>query len=214
MKESKNSEGCTMKRKSLSINWKPVRLFLLCFAALFLCGNSATTQTNSGAADRDGQHDFDFALGKWKIHLKKLQQPLTGSTTWVEFDGTLSARKVWNGRANMEEIEVNSPTGPIEGLTLRLYNPQSHQWSIYWANSKNGSLDPTPQIGQFRNGRGEFYGQDKLNGKFIYVRFVWTNTTSNSPHFEQSFSDDGGKTWEVNWITDQTRVGDNLPEDR
>jgi hypothetical protein len=86
-----------------------------------------------------------------------------------------------------------------------LYNPQSHQWSLYWANSKDGIL-VVPQIGQFKNGVGEFYAQDTINGKSILIRFVWSNMTSGTPHFEQAFSDDGGKTWEVNWITDQTRI--------
>jgi hypothetical protein len=188
--------------------------FLLFFVAYIGAG---AAQTDSGGAkigsqtttsERDGQHDFDFALGTWKAHLKRLEHPLTGSKTWVEFDGTFVARKVWDGRANVEEVELNSPTGPIEGLTLRLYNPQSRQWSIYWANSKNGAMDTSAQIGQFKNGRGEFYGTDTLNGKLIYVRFVWTNTNTNTPHFEQSYSDDGGKTWEVNWMTDQTRISD------
>lgn len=156
--------------------------------------------------ERDGQHDFDFALGTWKAHLKRLEHPLTGSKTWVEFDGTFVARKVWDGRSTIEEVELDSPGGHIEGLTLRLYNTQTHQWSIYWANSKNGAMDTSPQVGQFKNGRGEFYGTDSLNGKLIYVRFVWTNTNTDKPHFEQSYSEDGGKTWEVNWITDQIRV--------
>ena len=173
----------------------------------------AVTPTESGgakatAAERDGQHDFDFEVGRWNIHLKRLQDRLAGSTTWIEFDGTSATRKVWDGRADLEEFETDSSAGGrIEGLTLRLYNPQTHQWSLYWANSKNGIIDP-PQIGQFKNGRGEFYGQDTWNGKPVIVRFVWTNTTTNTPHFEQSYSDDGGKTWEVNWITDQTRVSD------
>jgi hypothetical protein len=115
---------------------------------------------------------------------------------------------VWDGRGQLEQFETDSPGGGhIEGLTLRLYNPQSHQWRLYWANSKVGILDP-PQIGEFKNGRGEFYAQDTINGKTILVRFIWSNTDTNTPHFEQSFSDDGGKTWEVNWITDQTRVSD------
>jgi hypothetical protein len=159
-------------------------------------------------AERDGQHDFDPLIGAWKYHLKKLLHPLRDSTTWVEFDGTGVCFKVWDGRAELDTIEVDSPAaGHIEGLTLRLYNPQSHQWRLYWANSKNGILDP-PQIGEFKNRRGEFFAQDTVNGKAIFIRFVWTNMTTNTPHFEQSFSDDGGKTWEVNWITDQTRVKD------
>ncbi len=190
---------------------------------LMLCGLlvvwqplSARAQQNSGAsttsaqpasAAPDGQHDFDFELGSWKIHLKRLLHPLTGSTTWVEFDGTSVTRKVWDGRSQLEEFETDGPTGHIEGLTLRTYNPQTHQWSLYWANSKDGTIVPA-QIGEFKNGRGEFFAQDKLNGRAIFVRFIWSATNTNTPHFEQSFSEDGGQTWEVNWITDQTRVND------
>jgi hypothetical protein len=159
------------------------------------------------AAPRDGQHDFDFEIGTWKIHLKRLEGRLVGSKTWIEFDGTSVTRKVWDGRANLEEFEVDSPTGHIEGLTLRLYDPQTHQWSLYWGTSKSGALG-VPTIGEFKDGHGEFYDTEPSgpNGKSILVRFVWSDITPNSAHFEQSFSDDGGKTWEVNWITDQTRV--------
>ena len=198
------------------------RKFLFAFLFFFTaCIGSGAAQTDGRTArvrsqtimsERDGQHDFDFALGSWKAHLKRLEHPLSGSKTWVEFDGTFVARRVWDGRAMIEEVELDSPGGHMEGLTTRLYNAQTHQWSIYWANSKNGAMDPSPQVGQFQNGRGEFYGTDTLNGKFIYVRFVWTNTNRNMPHFEQSYSDDGGKTWEVNWITDQTRIRD--PSDK
>jgi hypothetical protein len=184
----------------------------LMLALTFVCWSipmPAQTQTGTAAqakaAVRDGQHDFDFAIGTWKFHLRKRMNPLTGSQTWIEFEGTLVARKVWDGRANIEEVELNSPTGRIEGMTVRLYNPKTQQWSIYWADSRNGSMDTSAQVGQFKDGRGEFYGQDTLNGKPIYVRFVWTNTNSDSPHFEQSYSEDGGKTWEVNWISDQAR---------
>jgi len=154
-----------------------------------------------------GQHDFDFELGSWKIHLKRRLNPLTGSDKWVEFDGTSVTRKLWDGRSQIEQFETDGTGGHIEGLTLRLYNPQSHQWRLYWANSKNGILDP-PQVGEFKDGKGEFYAQDVINGKAILIRFIWSKTDTSVPHFEQSFSDDGGKTWEVNWITDQTRVSD------
>jgi hypothetical protein len=169
--------------------------------------SSDTSKTNlqQTSAERDGQHDFDPLIGSWKYHLKRRLRPLTGSTEWVELDGTGVCYKIWDGRAQLDTIEVDGPTGHIEGLTLRTYNPQSHQWRLYWANSKNGIMDP-PQVGEFKNGRGEFYAQDTINGKTILIRFVWTNMTTSTPHFEQSFSDDGGKTWEVNWITDQTRV--------
>ena len=170
--------------------------------------NAAKTAPQPAATERDGRRDFDPLLGTWKYHLKRRLNPLTGSNTWVEFDGTGVCSKVWDGGAQLDTFEVDSPVaGHIEGLTLRVYNPQSHQWRLYWANSKVGILDP-PQIGEFKDGRGEFFAQDTINGKVILIRFVWTNLTTSTPHFEQSFSNDGGKTWEVNWITDQTRVSD------
>jgi hypothetical protein len=203
---------------------KHIRTYLLvCTMAVVLQPHHALAQQNSDAAktkdlepaaQRDGQHDFDPLIGSWKYHLKRRLNPLTGSNTWVEFDGTGVCYKIWDGRSNLDTIEVDSPTaGHIEGLTLRLYNPQSHQWRLYWANSKVGVMDP-PQIGEFKDGRGEFFAQDTVNGKTILIRFVWTNLTTSTPHFEQSFSDDGGKTWEVNWITDQTRVKDDSDKSR
>jgi len=168
---------------------------------------SPATATPQASAQPDGAHDFDFELGTWKIHLKRRLHPLSGSNTWVEFDGTSVTRKVWQGRSQIEQFETDSPSGHIEGLTLRLYNPGTRQWSLYWANSKDGLL-VVPQIGQFNHGPGEFYAQDTFNGRSILVRFIWSNTHTNVPHFEQSFSEDGGKTWEVNWITDQTRISE------
>ena len=177
--------------------------------AFALAGASAAgTAPQQAAVQRDGQHDFDFELGSWKIHLKRLQHPLTGSNTWVEFDGTSVTRKVWDGRAQLEQFETDGASGHIEGLTLRLYNPESRQWSLYWATSKSGALALPATVGEFKDGRGEFYDQEPFNGRMIFVRYLWSNITPNSAHFEQSFSDDGGKTWEVNWITDQTRVSD------
>jgi hypothetical protein len=166
---------------------------------------AANSKVNKGNPEESGQHDFDPLIGNWKYHLKRRMKPLTGSSNWVEMDGTGFCYKLWNGRAQLDTIEVEGPTGHIEGLTLRLFNPKSHQWRLYWANSKDGVV-AVPQIGQFKNGHGEFYAQDDLDGKNIFERFDWTNLGTNSPHFEQSFSDDGGKTWEANWITDQTRT--------
>ena len=160
----------------------------------------------SPTARRDGQHDFDFEMGSWKTHVSRLQHPLSGSTTWLEYDGTSIVRKVWDGRANLVELEVDGPAGHIEGLSLRLYNPESHQWSLNFSNSASGTLSQ-PTIGEFNsNGRGEFYDQESFNGRMILVRFLIIPITPDSCRFEQSFSDDGGKTWEVNWIAIDTRV--------
>jgi hypothetical protein len=158
-------------------------------------------------AERDGQHDFDFEIGTWKTHLSRLLHPLTGSTTWVEYEGTTVVRKVWNGRANPLEREADGPGGHFAGLSLRLYNPQAHQWSLNFSNSTGGTLSQ-PTIGEFKNGRGEFCDKETLNGRAIFVRFVISDITSDSCRFEQAFSDDGGKTWEVNWIATDTRVKD------
>jgi hypothetical protein len=165
----------------------------------------ATASARRAASELDQQHAFDFEVGSWEIHLRRLLHPLSGSTTWVQFDGTSVTRKVWGGRAFLEEFETRGPSGRVEGLTLRLYDPQSHQWRLYWANSKDGILGQ-PMVGEFKNGVGEFYDQESFNGRMIFVRYIWSRITPNSAHFEQSFSDDGGKTWQVNWITDQTRV--------
>jgi hypothetical protein len=157
--------------------------------------------------EHDGQHDFDFEIGTWKTHLWRLVDPLTGSTKWVEYEGTSVVRKIWNGRANLVELEVDGPTGHIEGLNLRLYNPQSRQWSLNFASSRGGTLSP-PTIGEFKNDRGEFSSPETLNERAILVRFVISDITPASCRFEQAFSDNGGKTWEVNWIAIDTRVKD------
>jgi hypothetical protein len=164
---------------------------------------AATAQ--STAQTRDRQHDFDFEIGTWKTHLKRLTHPLTGSTAWVEYDGTTTVQPVWNGRANLVELEVDGPAGHIEALSLRLYNPESRQWSLNFASSAGGTLSQ-PTVGEFKNGVGEFYDQETLNGRAILVRFVIKQVTPNLCHFEQAFSDDGGKNWETNWIATDNRA--------
>jgi hypothetical protein len=155
---------------------------------------------------RDGQHDFDFHFGAWETHIKRLVHPLSGSTTWVELNGTVTVRKVWDGRANLEELDASNDTMHLKGLTLFLYNPESHQWTQAFANINDGTLSEPPLIGEFKDGRGELYCQDTFNGRSILVRFVWSDITPDSHHVEQSFSEDGGKTWEPNFIANLTRL--------
>jgi len=168
---------------------------------------AAPIGTPQAAAARDGQHDFDFEIGTWKTHLSRLQHPLSGSTTWVEYDGTTVVSKVWNGRANLAELEADGSAGHLEVLSLRLYDPQAHQWSLNAASSRAATLG-VPTIGEFKDGRGEFFDTEPFNGRNILVRNVWSDITPNSCRFEQAFSTDGGKTWEVNWIATDTRVKD------
>jgi hypothetical protein len=181
-------------------------LALCCVVAA--CPAQVIGQTDAGGSDqtaraaptRDGQHDFDFEFGAWDVRLSRLLEPLTGSTRWAEYQGTSVVRKVWDGRANLGELNVNGATGPIRGLSLRLYNPETRQWNISWANSNDGIIGP-PMVGGFDvDGRGEFYNQETFNGRAIFVRFIFSDITETSFALEQAFSPDGGTTWEANWI--------------
>jgi hypothetical protein len=159
------------------------------------------------AAKRDGQHDFDHHAGSWNSHVTRLKQPLTGSTAWVEYDGITVVRPIWDGRASLGELTATGSAGQIQVLSLRLYNPASRQWSLNFANSQGGTLSP-PCIGEFKGDRGEFISQEDFNGRSILVRFVITKITEDSVKFEQAFSDDGGKNWEINLVVMDTRVKD------
>jgi hypothetical protein len=194
---------------------RSVRVFLIAALLSFALPAMFSAQTAApkspeapNAMPHDGRHDFDFEVGTWKAHVRKLIHPLTGSTEWDDLDGTVVTRSLpmlegWNE----SEMRVDSPTTHqhIEILAVRLYNPTSHQWSIYGSSIKTGIFDP-PQIGQFDNKRGEFYAQDTIQGRATYIRYAWQNISPQTTHFEQAFSADGGKTWETNWIYDGTRV--------
>jgi hypothetical protein len=156
-------------------------------------------------ADHDGQHDFDFEFGTWTTHLSRLLRPLTGSTEWVEYDGTSVVREVWGGLANLVELDATGPAGRIRALSLRLYDPDTGRWSLNFASPSGGGMSP-PAIGVFREGRGEFVAEEALAGRPILVRFVITVTSPDSCRFDQSFSDDGGSRWELNWVAVDTRA--------
>lgn len=147
----------------------------------------------------DGQRDFDFFMGAWTVRHRRLKERLAGSTAWEEFEGTVVARPVWGGRANVDELQADSPSGRLQGLTLRLYDPASRQWRLYWANGAKGILDQ-PMVGAFREGRGEFFSHELFEGQAVLVRYLWSEITPTSCHWEQAFSPDGGRTWETNWI--------------
>jgi hypothetical protein len=159
----------------------------------------------AAVAQHDGQHDFDFNFGVWKTHIRRIVDPLSGSGKSSEMNGTVTVRKVWGGRAQLEEIAADGPKGHWEGLTLFLYNPSAHQWSQQFANAKQGMLEPSPLIGEFKNGRGELYSLDTLNGRTILARGVWSDIKPNSHHFEVAYSADGGATWAPVFIADLTR---------
>lgn len=163
-----------------------------------------TTASNDIREPRDGTHDFDFVEGRWRVHHRRLRRPLAGSNEWYEFEGTAVERTLWDGRGNFEEIDADLPSGRLHAVALRLYNPTSRQWSIHWSNSAAGTLD-RPMIGEFRDGRGEFYCQDEHDGRAILQRFIWTSISFDACRWEQAFSADGGSSWETNWIMEFTR---------
>ena len=185
---------------------------LVCLISGALPGLRSAAQTNTEAsktpaAQRDGSHDFDFLIGNWKAHVRVLPDRLNGSHAWVEYDGISNHKKLLDSSANLEEFDVYSPQAHrrIKAQTLRLYNPDTHQWSIYLVDLDKGVLSMPPEIGQFAGNRGEFYDQEPYKGRAIYVRYVWLNISPKSARMEQSFSDDGGSTWEVNWICELSR---------
>ena len=172
------------------MNLRPsIALYLLFFTVGFGSHSLPVSAQAPAAAQqlRDGQDDFDFHFGTWHTHIRLLVHPLTGSNTWVESDGTVTVRKIWNGRANLEELQRN------DASSLQPRSP-----------SVDGTLN-TPLIGEFKNGRGEFYGQERCNDRTILVRFVWSDITADSYHVEQSYSADGGKIWESNFVANLTR---------
>ncbi len=152
----------------------------------------------------DGQHDFDFEIGSWTTELSRLVSPLSGSTEWMEYRGTSEVRPIWNGAANLVELDVEGPAGRIQAMSLRLYDPATSAWSLHSASVRGGGISP-PAVGRFIDGRGEFLSEEEFDGRPILVRFVISDITPTSCRFEQSFSDDGGASWEANWIAVDAR---------
>jgi len=173
----------------------------------FLGACAALLLASSGAAQvpRDGGHDFDFDLGVWKTHIVRRVHPLSGSNETMQLNGTVTVRKLWDGRAQVEEIEADGPKGHWEGMTVFLYDPEARQWSMNFANSAAGKFS-TPMIGSFANGRGELYGPDRLDGRAILVRAVWSDFSPTSHTYQESYSADGGKTWEVAFTATKTKA--------
>lgn len=177
----------------------------LLLAAALVASMPATANDESSARIlRDGAHDFDFNIGVWHTHIRRVLDPLSGSPDAIELNGTVTVRKVWGGKAELEEIETDGPKGHWEGLSLFLYNPQSHQWSQSFINSRIGDLG-TPLIGEFHDGRAELFGSDTFKGKAILVRGEWSEIETDSHRYIESYSDDGGKTWKESFHADLTR---------
>lgn len=160
--------------------------------------------TKPNAEMRDARADFDFLIGQWNVRHRRLRERLKGSTSWEEFEGTTVDRFILGGLGNIGEAKLTRASGPLEAMSIRLFDPQAQQWSAYFANSIQGTLS-LPMTGGFAHGRGEFYVQEPLDGKQIFSRLIWSDITPTSYRWEQAFSADGGRTWETNWIMELTR---------
>jgi hypothetical protein len=147
--------------------------------------------------------DFDFWMGRWKVHNRRLRKRLAGSDEWEEFEATSVARPLLDGLGNEDEFRTDYEGGFV-AMSFRFFDPEKRLWSIYWADSRRpGVLDP-PVFGSFSGDVGVFEGTDTFEGRPILVRFVWSGVTTPTPRWEQAFSDDGGRTWEVNWVMEFT----------
>ena len=162
------------------------------------------TQT---AEPRSAVHDFDFYIGKWRVHSRRLKERLAGSDEWQEFEGTSEAWPILGGAGNMDDNVLELPDDTYRAISLRSFDPESQTWSIWWLDGRfpRGPLDP-PVVGGFRDGVGTFYAEDTFKGQAIRVRFLWSDITETTCRWEQAFSTDGGETWEVNWVMESTRV--------
>jgi len=157
------------------------------------------------ATPSSSKHDFDFFEGRWKLHNKKLKSKLNNCTEWVEFESTQEMHKVLNGIGNIDNFLATFDGQPFEGMTVRLFNPKTNLWSIYWADSNNGKLDP-PVVGSFENNIGHFFTKDVFEDKDILVVFRWDATDRDNPVWSQAFSDNNGKTWEWNWYMFMSKI--------
>ena len=176
--------------------------------ASIICVSYPCVVLSQTPAVRDGQHDFDFNIGVWHTHIKRVVDPFASNSESVELDGTVTVRKVWAGKAQLEEIEADGPKGHWQGLTLFLYNPSAHQWSQSFVNSKDGALSPSStNVGEFKDGRVVLVGQDNtVSDRTILVRAVWSDIKPDSHQYMESYSNDGGTTWVTAFVANLTRM--------
>jgi hypothetical protein len=155
---------------------------------------------------RSAVHDFDFYMGSWRVHHRRLRERLAGNDEWDEFDGTSVAWPLLDGAGNVDDNVLELPSGTYRAVSLRSFDPATSQWSIWWLDGRNPRSIEPPVVGGFENGVGTFIGDDTFHGKPILVRFIWSDITATTCRWEQAFSPDGGATWEVNWVMESSRI--------
>jgi hypothetical protein len=174
---------------------------------------TTTHSANSIHLAVDGLHDFDFYQGHWRIENKRLVKRLAGSTEWETFEATAHARPLPAGIGNFDDFIPQNWRPGFVGMSLRIFSLVTQKWTIYWLDNKTGGLDDVghltvPVVGEFKGGIGTFICDDEFEGKPIIVRYLWSDITPTTARWEQAFSPDSGKTWETNWIMQQTRIAE------
>ena len=176
-------------------------------AAAVIAPLTADAQPQAGALHHIGAlHDFDFLVGRWDVRHRRLKARLAGSTEWEKFNGTCVMWLTMDGAGTVDDNVLELPSGTYRAVGIRAFDPKTRQWSIWWLDARTPDIEP-PVRGGFKDGVGTFVGDDVYNGRPIKVRFIWSQITPTSAHWEQAFSPDGGATWETNWRMDFTRAG-------
>jgi hypothetical protein len=156
-------------------------------------------------------HDFDFFIGDWHVHHRRLRERLVGCTEWQEFDGTCTVRAVMGGMGNVDDNVLNLPDGAYRAVSLRAFDATTQRWAIWWLDGRHPHHIDVPVLGGFEGGVGSFFADDVMHGQAVRVRFMWLDTTTDSPRWEQAFSPDAGQTWEVNWTMRFVRLATSRP---
>lgn len=175
-------------------------LFAVLFAAVFVA-------MPASAQLRDGAHDFDQEIGRWRIETRRLMHPLAESNDWTTYEGEKIVTPIWGGRGNLAEVREGGEAGQLHFAALRLYDPETRQWGLYFTSASDGAFS-VPLYGELRDGAMEFVGPDTFQGRAILVRFLTRGIDRDHARSEQYFSADGGRTWELNWVNEYTRLGD------
>jgi hypothetical protein len=155
------------------------------------------------ASKTSSKNDFDYLVGHWNVRNRTLKEQLAGSNTWDEFHATQDFHQILLGVGNFDIFRTELDAKPFEGLTVRLFDPQTHLWTIYWADSNTAKLDGG-KVGSFDGDEGDFFGREVVNGKDVIVKFHWNKRNPKAPIYSRAFSDDAGRTWEWNWFSNFT----------
>lgn len=150
--------------------------------------------------DLTALHDFDFLRGTWRVQNRRLRARLVWCEEWDEFQTDVVSGPLLDGRGSLDTYHGDS----LSAVALRLLDPTTGDWSIYWADGSTAALGE-PVRGRFDGDAGEFFGDDSHDGRAVRVRFRWRKVDGDHATWEQAFSVDGGATWETNWTMAWTR---------